>query len=220
MSRRGRFITLEGGEGAGKSLQARRLERRLSAAGLEVVRTREPGGSPYAEALREVILSGFAKSFGPEAEALLFAAARIDHLDATIAPALERGAWVVSDRFAEFDPRLPGRGRRPAGQLHRPARGGGGRPEPSRPDGDPRPSGRGGARAGRLEAGAEGADRFEAEGLGFHETLRRAYLDIAAAEPGRCVVIDALKSEDDVEADIWAAVAARLDPQGAAGATR
>ena len=75
------------------------------------------------------------------------------------------------------------------------------------------------ARAGSRR-GAEGADRFEAEGLGFHETLRRAYLDIAAAEPGRCVVIDALKSEDDVEADIWAAVAARLDPQGAAGATR
>ena len=97
---RGRFITLEGGEGAGKSVQAKRLEEKLTAVGLEVVRTREPGGSPHAEELREVILSGFAAQFGPEAEALLFSAARIDHLDKTIVPALERGAWVVCDRFA------------------------------------------------------------------------------------------------------------------------
>src|SRR5271165_1049341 len=98
---RGRFITLEGGEGAGKSVQARRLEARLRSVGLDVVRTREPGGSPHAEELREVILSGFAKPFGPEGEALLFAAARIDHLDATILPALDRGQWVVCDRFAD-----------------------------------------------------------------------------------------------------------------------
>ncbi len=99
--RRGRFITLEGGEGAGKSGQARRLEARLKAVGLDVVRTREPGGSPHAEDLREVILSGFARPFGAEGEALLFAAARIDHLDTTILPALERGDWVVCDRFAD-----------------------------------------------------------------------------------------------------------------------
>ncbi len=98
---RGRFITLEGGEGAGKSVQAKHLEEKLKTLGLEVVRTREPGGSAHAEELREAILSGFARQFGPDAEALAFAAARIDHLDNTILPALERGAWVVSDRFAD-----------------------------------------------------------------------------------------------------------------------
>ena len=97
---RGRFITLEGGEGVGKSVQAKRLDERLQALGLKVVRTREPGGSPAAEALREAILSGFAAEFGPAAQALLFAAARVDHLDKTILPALESGAWVVCDRFA------------------------------------------------------------------------------------------------------------------------
>ena len=98
---RGRFITLEGGEGVGKSVQAKRLEERLAALGLAVVRTREPGGSPGAEALREAILSGFAADFSPAGQALLFAAARVDHLDKTILPALARGAWVVSDRFAD-----------------------------------------------------------------------------------------------------------------------
>ena len=115
--RRGRFITLEGGEGAGKSVQAKRLERKLTEVGLTVVRTREPGGSPGAEALREAILSGFAARFGPDGEALLFAAARVDHLDKTILPALMRGAWVICDRFAELDPRLSGRGREPAAGI-------------------------------------------------------------------------------------------------------
>ena len=98
---RGRFITLEGGEGAGKSLQARRLAAELRALGLAVVLTREPGGSPGAEALREVILSGGAARFGAAGEAMLFSAARIDHIDETIAPALRRGAWVVCDRFVD-----------------------------------------------------------------------------------------------------------------------
>ena len=98
---RGRFITLEGGEGVGKSVQARRLEERLAGLGLAVVRTREPGGSPGAEALREAILSGFAAEFNPAGQAFLFSAARVDHLDKTILPALASGAWVVSDRFAD-----------------------------------------------------------------------------------------------------------------------
>jgi len=213
--KKGRFVTLEGGEGAGKSVQARRLEARLKAAGLEVVRTREPGGSPHAERLREIILSGSAKPFGPEAEALLFAAARIDHLDATIVPALERGAWVVCDRFADSTRAYQGA----AGELS---------PEYVRRleqvvVGETRPDltlvldlppevglERAGARRGK-----EGADRFESEGVDYHRILRRAFLDIAAAEPERCVVIDALKSEDEVEALIWAAVETRLDPRAA-----
>src|ERR1700723_2703829 len=99
---RGRFLTLEGGEGVGKSVQARRLEERLAGLGLAVVRTREPGGSPSAEALREAILSGFAAEFSPAGQAFLFSAARVDHLDKTILPALASGAWVVSDRFADL----------------------------------------------------------------------------------------------------------------------
>src|SRR5689334_8258404 len=98
---RGKFITFEGGEGAGKSTQVSRLAHRLRALGLGVVTSREPGGSAGAEAIRHVLLSGAAKPFGPLAEAMLFAAARADHLLQTIQPALERGHWVISDRFAD-----------------------------------------------------------------------------------------------------------------------
>ena len=98
---RGRFVTFEGGEGAGKSSQVARLAERLRGLGHEVVVTREPGGSAGAECVRHVLLSGVAQSFGPLAEALLFAAARADHVDQTIRPALEAGHWVVCDRFAD-----------------------------------------------------------------------------------------------------------------------
>jgi dTMP kinase len=215
MQPRGRFITLEGGEGVGKSVQARRLEERLTALGLAVVRTREPGGSAGAEALREAILTGFAVSFSPAGQALLFAAARIDHLEKTILPALTRGAWVVSDRFADSTRAYQGvAGNLPPAfiaSLERLTLG------PNRPDLtlildlDPAI---GLARA--IERRRSGpADRFESEGLPFHETLRRAFLDIAAAEPLRCVVIDADGSQDDVAAAIWSAVETRLDPAGA-----
>ena len=97
----GRFITFEGGEGTGKSTQAKALAQRLSSLGVAVVLTREPGGSPGAEIIRHVILSGAAKPLGPDAEAILFAAARDDHVRSTIEPALARGHWVISDRFAD-----------------------------------------------------------------------------------------------------------------------
>ena len=140
MQARGRFITLEGGEGVGKSVQAKRLEERLAALGLAVVRTREPGGSPGAEALREAILSGFARRVSaPPARRCLFAAARVDHLDKTILPALARGAWVVSDRFADFDPGLSRRGRESAAGVHRLARAPDRGRQPARSDADPRP---------------------------------------------------------------------------------
>ena len=106
---RGRFITFEGGEGTGKSTHSTLLADRLKALGIAVVLTREPGGSPGAEAIRHVLLSGVAKPLGAEAEALLFAAARGDHVRATIEPALARGTWVVCDRFIELDQSLPGR---------------------------------------------------------------------------------------------------------------
>ena len=99
--RPGRFISLEGGEGVGKSTQVRALAGALRARGCDVVETREPGGSPGAEAIRQLILDGAADRWGPRAEALLFAASRSDHVDRTIRPALARGAWVVSDRFVD-----------------------------------------------------------------------------------------------------------------------
>jgi dTMP kinase len=209
---RGRFITLEGGEGAGKSVQAKRLDERLASLELAVVRPREPGGSPGAEALREAILSGFAAEFSPAGQALLFAAARFDHLDQTILPALARGAWVVSDRFADSTRAYQGAaGNLPPefiASLERLTVGA------NRPDLtlildlDPEVGLK--RAAERRQTGP--ADRFESEGLLFHQTLRRAFLDIAAAEPWRCAVIDADRIEDDVAAAIWSVVESRLDP--------
>jgi dTMP kinase len=218
---KGRFITLEGGEGAGKSVQAKRLEERLAGFGLEVVRTREPGGSPGAEALREAILTGFVDQFGPAAQALMFAAARVDHLEKTILPALKRGAWVVSDRFADSTRAYQGAaGNLPAefiAGLERLTVGA------TKPDLtlilDLAPE-VGLERASKRRQGRGRADRFESEGLAFHQTLRRAFLDIGAAEPRRCAVIDASGSESEVAAAIWSAVEARLAPAAAVKAAQ
>ncbi len=212
---RGRFITLEGGEGAGKSVQAQRLEEKLKSLGLSVVRTREPGGSPHAEELRKVILSGFAAQLGPDAEALLFAAARIDHLDKAIVPALERGAWVVCDRFSDSTRVYQGVAGKVSSdviaRLEEVVVGGNG-PDLTVILDIPAEAG---LERARLRRGTDGADRFEAEGVEFHETLRRAFLEIAAAEPKRCLVVDALKSEEEVAEAIWSAVETRLDPAAA-----
>jgi dTMP kinase len=209
---RGRLITLEGGEGAGKSAQAERLAARLKSLGLRVVRTREPGGSQRAELLREVILSGFAAGFGPEGEALLFAAARIDHVDKTIAPALRRGAWIVCDRFADSTRAYQGAaGNLPQGWIERLEEVTLG---PLRPDLTlvlDIPPEVGLERAHRRR-GEASADRFEVEGLAFHQTLRRAFLAIAAAEPERCALVDATKTEEQVAAEVWSTVEARLNP--------
>jgi len=207
---RGRFLTLEGGEGAGKSAQARRLAFALRERGRRVTLTREPGGSPHAEALRQILLSGEAVRFGAGAEALLFSAARIDHIDTTIEPALARGEWVISDRFADST---------------RAYQGAAGRLDPSfirRLEqvavGDKRPDltlildlppEQGLARA-NARRGAEAADRFEREGLSFHRALREAFLQIAREESTRCVVIDAGRAEPEVAEAIWAAVAERF----------
>jgi dTMP kinase len=219
--RNGRFITLEGGEGAGKSVQAKRLEDRFAALGLTVVRTREPGGSPGAEALREAILTGFVAQFGPAAQALMFAAARVDHLDKTILPALARGAWVVSDRFADSTRAYQGAaGNLPPDFIAGLERLTVGAATPDLTliiDLAPEV---GLERAAKRRQGRGGADRFESESLAFHQTLRRAFLDIAAAEPWRCVVIEGGGSEAEVAAAIWSAVEARLDPPGALKAER
>jgi dTMP kinase len=209
--RRGRLITLEGGEGAGKSTQIGHLLRRLRGAGVDAIATREPGGSEGAEILREVLLSGVVKPLGPTAEAILFAAARIDHIDKTIEPALARGTWVVSDRFADstrayqggagaIDPRL-------INALERVTLG------DLRPDLTlilDLPPEVGLLRAGRRRGSREKVDRFEGEDLQFHETLRAAFLSIAAADPSRCEIIDAGRSEAEVAEAIWSAVSGKL----------
>ncbi|MGZ8330641.1 MAG: dTMP kinase [Rhodoplanes sp.] len=204
----GKFITFEGGEGTGKSTQASLLAGRLKGLGIEVVLTREPGGSAGAEVIRHVILSGAAKPLGPDVEAVLFAAARADHLDQVIRPALERGAWVVCDRFVDstrvyqgalgqVDPRLL-RG------LERVTIGA------AVPDLtvilDIAPE------IGLQRARSRGAnaDRFENEGQDFHEQLHAAYREIAAREPGRCILIDADAAEGKVAEEVWDAVRRRL----------
>jgi len=208
MAARGRFITLEGGEGAGKSTQVRLLADALAARGLEVVTTREPGGSPGAEAIRALLVRGDADRWDGLTEALLHYAARRDHLARTIRPALERGAWVVCDRFNDSTLAYQGYGHgTDLGRLDAlyamVAEG-------LAPDLTlvlDLPVAVGLARAGH-RGGEE--DRYERMGDGFHERLRQGFLTIAAAEPERCAVIDAAAAPPAVHAAILAEVTARL----------
>jgi dTMP kinase len=206
------FITFEGGEGAGKSTQIERLRRRLEAGGHRVQITREPGGSVRAEEIREVILSGRAKAFGPLAEAILFSAARIDHVDRTIRPALAQGITVLCDRFADSMRAYQGAlGHVKPGLLSALERVAidGTQPDLTLILDLPAEVGLARARSRQASRG-EGVDRFEAETSTFHEALRQAFLDIAARDPGRCAVIDADREADAVEASIWAEITRRL----------
>ncbi|MGX7707648.1 dTMP kinase [Methylobacterium sp. Gmos1] len=214
--RPGCFITFEGGEGAGKSTQIARLAAWLRADGTaearEVVTTREPGGSPRAERIRAAVLSGVAKPHGPFAEALLFAAARLDHLATLIRPSLDRGAIVLCDRFSDSTRAYQGAaGGLDAGTLIALERVVVGATRPDLTLILDLPPEIGLARARQRErASARGPDRFEAEALEFHQRLRAAFLAIAEAEPARCAVIDAQGSPDRVAQAIRSAVAARL----------
>lgn len=212
---RGRFITFEGGEGAGKSTQAGRLADRLRQLAIPVLVTREPGGSAGADIMRHVLLSGAAKPLGPLVEAILFAAARDDHVNATIRPGLDEGRWVICDRFIDstrvyqgvlgsVDPKL-------IRALERLTT------ADTMPDLTfilDLPPKVGLARAAQRRGRAP-ADRFETETVEFHTILRQAYLEIAKAEPARCVLIDADRPVDWIADDIWAAVNTRLDPASA-----
>jgi dTMP kinase len=209
---RGRFITFEGGEGTGKSTHAARLAEHLKQLGVGVHVTREPGGSPGAEIMRYVILSGVAKPFGAEAEAVLFAAARDDHLKTVIRPALERGVWVICDRFADSTRVYQGVAgdvdTRSIRALERIVVG------DTKPDLTfilDVPAALGMQRATKRR-GAGDTDRFEKEALAFHEKLRDGFLMLAASEPERCVLIDATASKDEVADQIWRIVVDRLDP--------
>ncbi len=207
MRLRGRFITLEGGEGTGKSTQARRLADRLRGAGHDVVLTREPGGSPAAEAIRAVLLDGTVAPFGPAAEALLFAVARADHVAKTIRPALQDGRWVVSDRFFDSTRAYQGAAGVPSAEIDRLERIAVGEDRPDLTLILDLP-----AELGLCRAQARGVavDRYEADVLAVHEARRAAFLTIAAAEPERCMIVDASSDEEAVAAAIGAAVDARL----------
>lgn len=209
---RGKFITFEGGEGTGKSTQAAMLASRLEALGLVVQLTREPGGSPGAEIIRHVLLSGAAKPLGPEVEAMLFAAARDDHVRCTILPALQSGKWVISDRFADSTRVYQGAlGQVDTKLINVLERVSIGSLAPDLTVILDLPVHLGLERA-KLRRGQAEADRFEGEGTDFHEKLRAAYLGIAASEPGRCVVIDATPAKDAVAKSVWQAVLTRLAP--------
>jgi dTMP kinase len=205
---RGKFITFEGGEGSGKSTQVAKLASRLRANGLEVVTTREPGGSPGAEAMRHLLLEGVVKPFGPTAETMIFAAARDDHVQTTIEPALSRGAWVACDRFIDstrvYQGVLGNVDKRIIRALER-ATVGGTMPDLTFVLDVPVETG-----FARVKSRGEPADRFEAEEIEFHVQLREAFRDIVQAEPQRCVLIDAAQSPEVVAADIWMHVVDRF----------
>ncbi len=208
----GRFITFEGGDGVGKSTQLQRLAERLEGAGIGVTTTREPGGTPFAERLRDLILDPSTPDHPPLAEAFLFAAARHDHVECLIRPALERGDWVLSDRFADSTRAYQGAaGGVEAGALaqiealaHPDMRPGLTIILDLAPDAGRR-------RIAHRDGGTpQSGDRFERRRDEFQARLREAFLEIAAAEPDRCHVIDAALPEDAVADAIWAAVADRF----------
>lgn len=204
---RRRFITFEGGEGAGKSTQVDRLAARLRARGGEVVTTREPGGSPTAEKFRNIILSGQAKQFGAFAETTLFAAARLDHLRETIEPALKRGAWVICDRFMDSTRAYQGAlGNLDPGVMRALELVVVGDMVPGLTLLLDLPPEEGLKRAAKRSLGRR-ADRFESEDINYHRALRRAFLDIAQENFPRIQVIDAMKSPEEVAEAVWTNVA-------------
>ena len=205
---RGRFVSFEGGEGAGKSTQVTRLAARLAGCNVETVATREPGGTPGAEAIRDLLVGGAVDRWTPISEAFLHIAARTDHAERVIRPALARGAWVLSDRFLDSTrvyQGLAGKlGLDTVDRLHEVALGG------LRPDLTlllDLPVAVGLAR----RRGTASGDRYERMGTRFHEQVRQGFLDLAAAEPARFRVIDAQRGVAEVEQSVWAAVAARFD---------
>ena len=205
-SLRGRFITFEGGEGSGKSTQIRKLAERLHAEKLRAIVTREPGGSPGAEIIRHLVLSGMGKLLGPDAETLLFAAARDDHVRTVILPALNQGIWVLCDRFYDSTRAYQGRlGQVSPGVLNAMQRVTIGDLKPDLTVILDLPVEIGLQRAA-ARRGSGAPDRFEAEDIRFHQDLRDAYRQIAAEEPQRCVLIDAGADPDTVAGRIWTAL--------------
>jgi dTMP kinase len=206
---RGRFITLEGGEGAGKSTLLNALGESLRTRGVPVVLTREPGGTPAADAVRELLVRGDSDRWSVLSEALLFAAARNDHLERLIRPSLTSGSWVISDRYMDSTAayQVGGRGlpQETFDTLHSAI-------NAEKPDLtlvlDVHPH----AGVARSRGHASGESRFEQMDEAFHARVRAAFHDIALREPQRCVIIDATLSKAEVLAAPLAALDARLRP--------
>lgn len=211
MIERGCFITFEGGEGTGKTTQIRHLAAYLEQKGVDVVLTREPGGTPAAEAIRSLLVTGATDRWLPETEALLHTAARVEHVRRFVLPHLERGSWVLSDRFIDSSRAYQGVGQGLGlpfiDDLTRLALGdilpdltfildlpvAAALPRAQQRDGD--------------------ENRYERMGLDFHERLRQAFLDIARAEPDRCRVIDVSPAIEIVAAHIAGETMAALMPE-------
>lgn len=220
----GRFITFEGGEGSGKSTQARRLcDRLATVTGKPPVLTREPGGTPFAEQVRALILSPDVAEHDALAEALLFYSARADHIAKVIAPAVRAGRFVLCDRFSDstrvYQSVAGGLPRSVFDTLEALVVGS------SKPDltfifdvdpaeGLARAEVRRVSASAETAAGALGRDKYERRDLDYHRKLRAGFLDIARAEPERCVVVDATGSPEAIGDDVWQAVAARLQVKG------
>ncbi len=204
---RGTFISFEGGEGVGKTTQIKRLAASLREIGYDVLETREPGGSPGAEAVRHVLLSGAAEALGPRLEAVLFAAARSDHVETVIRPAIEVEKIVLTDRFMDssrvYQGVTGGLSADFMAALERVTVNGMVPDLTIILDIEPEDGLR---RAAARRASGENADRFEKEQVEIHQRRRQAFLDIAEAEPERCVVIDASSAEDEIAAQVLEAV--------------
>jgi dTMP kinase len=209
-----RFVTFEGGEGVGKSTQVKRLLAKLNKSSIQAIRTREPGGTPKAEAVRSFILQGKSEAWGAGAEAVLFAAARLDHMNQLIAPTLASGKWVVSDRFHDSTRAYQGLTGGVNDKLIRALEDlalNGHQPDLTLVlDMDPAEAFGRVNKRGVEAALAQTGDRFEKEDIEWHGRLREAFMDIARANPKRCVVVDASQDEDDLEAEIWDIVTRRF----------
>jgi dTMP kinase len=210
----GRFVTFEGGEGAGKSTQAHLLAERLRAFGAEVVLTREPGGVPQGEALRELLLSGDRDRWSAMSEALMMYAARVEHWRLKISPALQRGAWVICDRFADSSMAYQGYagelGPERIAALHEITLGA---VQPDLTIVLDVDAATGLSRAAdRVAAAGEAATRFERKDAAYHVKLAAAFRDIAAANPQRCAVLSAAGEKAVIASAIWGLATARLGP--------
>jgi dTMP kinase len=211
---RARFVTFEGGEGVGKSTQVRRLVAALQQRAVEAVRTREPGGTPKAEAIRAFILQGRSEAWGPGAEAVLFAAARLDHVNQFIAPNLEAGHWVICDRFSDstraYQGLTGGVDEKLIDALEALALNGHKPDLTILLDMEPEAAFRRVLERETEAVLADTGDRFEKEDLDWHVRLREAFLAIARNNVERCVVIPANQSEDALAQEVWDVMARRF----------
>jgi dTMP kinase len=212
MSKKGIFITLEGGDGTGKSTQVKLLQEALSASGIDVLTTREPGGTPQAERIRDLLLQRDSGSFDPMTEALLLFAARREHLVNKIWPALEKGQWVISDRFADSTRAFQGYGMgldiQVIDALYQTVVG---KFQPDLTFIFDIDSETGLQRSmARMKNIQTSEDRYERMGLPFHQRLRRGFLEIAKKFPDRCVVIDAAQDIQAIHRQVLKVVEQRF----------